>query len=112
MPKNEQGRTVVHRLVDAHDIKGLQQLLRSEKDPMSAVNAPDHYKDTPLHLAVRATEAEGFPPGYFDIIRLLCKAGANIEARNDHLETPLIIAAGMYEAGEVVKLLFELGANP
>jgi ankyrin repeat protein len=44
--------------------------------------------------------------------RLLLRHGANVNARSADGQSPLIIAAGRYGSGAVVKLLLEGGANP
>src|SRR5262249_41118779 len=45
-------------------------------------------------------------------IRLLLRHGANVDVRSADGQTPLIIAAGRYGSGAVVKLLLVGGANP
>lgn len=70
----------------------------------AGANAQEHFNHTsPLHMAARE--------GHTDILRLLIKAGADIDFKNALGDTPLHSAA-RYGHAEAVKRLVEAGANP
>jgi len=48
--------------------------------------------------------------GQLDIVKLLIKAGADINAKNEYGDTPLIVAS-RYNQMDIVKLLIKAGAD-
>lgn len=62
-----------------------------------------YYKDTALHLSC-------FDDGMTDIVRKLCKAGADVSIKDVNGDTPLHIAAKM-GFPEIIKILIKYGAN-
>ena len=61
------------------------------------------FTDGPLHLAVEARNVE--------IIRILAKAGADVNARDGINEAPVHVAAHSDKRAECIKVLAELGAD-
>jgi ankyrin repeat domain-containing protein 17 len=58
--------------------------------------------NTPLHYAACG--------GYADVVRVLIKAGANVEEHNENGHTPLMEAASAGHVG-VAKILLDSGAG-
>ena len=91
------------QLLDASlrgDAKTVAQLLGEGV----GVNAKNDAGATALMRA-----AAGLHP---DIVRLLIDRGANVNAASDDKRTPLLIAAGIPGAAEVVTILLDHGADP
>jgi len=61
-----------------------------------------------LHFAVGCKLASD--PIYLDLIKNLIEAGADVNAKNDHGETPLLRAA-LYDSPEVIKIFIKAGAD-
>lgn len=80
------------------DIQMVRELIERGGDP----NLANDSGVTALMWAVPDAEKVG----------LLVERGANVNARSKVGRTPLMIAAGVYGASNVVKLLLDKGANP
>lgn len=94
-----QGSQPVVALVKAHDVAGLNALLKKGAD----VNAADTDGTTPLMLAVHERDAE--------MIKALLAAGANVDATNRYGATALHTASRNGDA-QSATLLLNAGANP
>lgn len=79
------------------DEEALKQALNSGFD----VNVTDAKQNTALHLAAKH--------GHLNVMALLIKHGADVDAQNDWLSTPLHLAERNMEA---IRLLLEAGADP
>jgi len=101
--RNKLGETKLYRAVRSGSIKEVKKLLRDGADPDIA----DAHGLTPLHQAAYW--------GEYEIIDLLLKAGANVNAENNGKGwTPLHSAAvsgGMRSRKEVIELLLGAGAK-
>eukprot|EP00942_MAST-04A_sp_MAST-4A-sp1_P001680 g1680.t1 len=75
-----------------------------EGDKLPNVNEKDVDGDSLLHLAIYKQQEE------FDMVKRLVESGANIDAKNNKNETPLLCAAwqGYFN---IVKYLVDAGAN-
>lgn len=81
------------------DIDTVARLLKMGANP----NARDLYGDTPLLIAVADCQN-------VEIIKLLLNAGADVNARNEDLMTPLMASVSNKNA-EVVSLMIKAGAD-
>jgi ankyrin repeat protein len=83
-------------------LEDLAELLGAGADP----SVVDKQGFTPLHFA-----AQSLDPG---AVRLLIDAGADIEARNVHGATPLLVALTNVRdsEGDAVRILLDAGADP
>jgi len=126
-------RTALH-CAAYHGAKGIAELLLYNGADSSALN---HFHETPLHLAALGGHFEiailllehgadihtvtrfsyqesalqyAVRGDYTDIAQLLIKCGANIEYRNVHGDTPLLVAAASGSL-ESAKILLENGCN-
>ena len=99
--------------INAIGIEGSTALMYAARDAKKVgyliehgakVNAVSNSKTTALHVA------SGFVGGT-ESVRLLVKAGANIEALNDQGETPLALAVVSTDTAKA-KFLLDNGANP
>jgi ankyrin repeat protein len=99
-PVLEKGFTPLHVAAGQGDLATVTSLL-----DCGGVNALDDHKATPLHYA------SGDTGGNTQVIALLLKAGANLEAKDADGDTPLSWAA---ESGhvEAVRFLLQAGAKP
>ncbi|MFY2563430.1 ankyrin repeat domain-containing protein [Corallococcus terminator] len=82
------------------------------------VKAGNSYGLTALHLAVQAPYSEGDPLPSVDVARALIEAGADVNARDHHQQTPLIHAvsyepdkASEERALELIRVLRAAGAK-
>ncbi len=101
------GSHVMHHNAFHGDKKKLEDLLRLfEQDPQFytaySPNVCDNQENTPLHMAAKNDQAE--------VIALLLKHGANIDAHNDGGKTPLHIAIE-FNALDAATLLIKQGAH-
>src|SRR3954449_7987960 len=89
------------RLIAAGDVDGVRTAVQDSPGLLTRTVERDGQGGwTPLHLAVAA--------GQGDIVRVLVKAGADLEARTEHRRTPLHVA--LEHSPALVPLLLELGA--
>lgn len=92
--------------VRARNVKAVSMLIRA------GVNVNTRCKRdfvTPLHWACYSW----YDPVSTEILRMLLEAGADPNAQNDHLYTPLMVLCKLKEASlEHVRLLLEHGADP
>lgn len=92
--------------VGARNVKAVSMLIRA------GVNVNTRCKSdfgTPLHWACHSW----YVPVSTEILRMLLEAGADPNAQNDHLYTPLMVLCKLKEASlEHVRLLLEHGADP
>jgi ankyrin repeat protein len=88
------------------DLETVKSLIAEGVD----VNAADEYGITRLMQSV-AGDPE-VSPDYWEIMRLLVKAGADVNVRDNNGETPLTLARTYQESegGKTVRILQELGA--
>jgi len=89
------------RLLSASGEGNLEEV-KSLLDRGANVNAEDHIKQTPLHMAAWFDSTE--------IARLLLDRGARVDAEDDEKETPLHRAAYSGRTA-VARLLIDRGAN-
>ncbi|MFQ3169602.1 MAG: ankyrin repeat protein [Limisphaerales bacterium] len=77
--------------------EAIELLINKEAD----LGTKDHIGDSPLHLASKAQNYESSEVRYLQIIELLIKSGAEINAKNDEGKTALDVAAN-----EIIAKLF------
>ncbi|MCF6766731.1 ankyrin repeat domain-containing protein [Thiotrichales bacterium 19S3-7] len=103
--KNRLGETALHIASIMGNIEIVNQLL----DKKSDINALNNEKEQPLHKAAYSRRK--------DVCDLLILHGADVNAQRDDGDTPLIIAARLYDlrvsqaCEEVCKTLIKAGAN-
>ena len=89
------------RLIADGDVEAVRSAVEDAPQLLSRTVERDGLSGlTPLHLAAAAGQA--------DVVRLLVKSGADLEARTEHRRTPLHIA--LEHAPALVPLLLELGS--
>ena len=94
---------LLHKAVRKGQIEKVITILDSAEDPKSLVNT-EYGGQMPLHIAVEE--------GYVEMVPLLLKYGAKIEAVDEQGRTPLILASSGYdERFEITKILLENGAK-
>jgi ankyrin repeat protein len=71
--------------------------------PPELVDKKDKLGQTPLIVAVNHNKLE--------IAELLLANGANVNARDSHMHTPLMVALGIYNHDKMVRLLLAKGAD-
>lgn len=81
----------------AGDVNALKQALNQGMD----VNIRDEAQNTALHLATKQA--------HLNTMRLLIENGANLNAQNDDLSTPLHLTEKNMES---IRVLLEAGADP
>ncbi|CUM65677.1 uncharacterized protein PRCAT00003325001 [Priceomyces carsonii] len=102
LKRDSSGRSLLQRACEKGNLKEIRSYIERGAD----VNEHDFCGFTCLHEAALQ--------GHTDVVRLLIKYGANVNAQADEagdLETPLIDASENKHL-ETVKLLLENGANP
>jgi ankyrin repeat protein len=97
-----EGRTVLHLSV----IRGLLDIIRMLAERHAVIMARDSKGRTLLHISIEET-----PHGKdFDTARLLLELGADVNAQDNDLSTPLY-KASYWGCFKVAQLLLEHGAN-
>jgi len=97
------GRSMLHYAVDTGDVSLVELLLRYG----ACVNVvTDEEKLSPLHLAVEGRSIEEEP----EMVRLLMKHGAHVDALDRNFETPLFRALDKYDM-KVREILTSAGAD-
>jgi len=101
-PRGGRGKTILHLLAEhakPHTARMMELLLKEGLDEnlSSFVNARDHNGNTPMHVAASS--------GSLDVVRLLCKHGADLHTCNWVDDTPLHLAA--YGNPDVVAFLLQ-----
>ncbi|KAL2069357.1 hypothetical protein VTL71DRAFT_15695 [Oculimacula yallundae] len=99
------------------------QYLISYNTDISMWESPEDFKDTPLQLALNSAQVRhtGFslrprpfhtsaPEEGLSIARMICKAGADLEAMDSNGETPLQLAARLKNY-DMVRILLESGLS-
>jgi len=84
---------------------GSAQIVKVLLDHRADPNSDDGYGNSVLVNAVTA------PREYAEVVRLLLRAGADVDRRGRYQRTPLIVAAGSCRPG-IVKELLDDGADP
>ncbi len=82
----------------------LDRLIKAGANVNAKIPARFHTGETPLHLAVRTNQRQ--------VVARLMAAGANVDARDDRGETPLITAVYFEHTELARELLREHGADP
>lgn len=100
--RDELGRTPLHWACATGKLRVAELLLTRRRGPIADVNAVELRNKTSLHIAAAH--------GREDIVQLLLKHGADIEARSDGGWTPLHNACDK-GAVEIVRLLLQAGAK-
>ena len=90
----------IHKAVIKGNLNGVVALL---KDHPELIESKDKMGLTPLHLAVKHNQLE--------IAELLLANGADVNARDPHQETPLILALWVHNHDKMVRLLLAEGAD-
>jgi len=88
----------IQELMDQNDLSGIESALSSDA---SLANANEGF-DQPIHIASGDGKAE--------IVALLLRYGANVNAKDEDNRTPLHRAAQLYP--RVAQVLLEYGADP
>ena len=107
---DDQGNTALHFAADVSNTKLTSRLLEAGADP----NSVNHLRATPLHAVTAHRTQFELSHRQIATIDALTKAGAEINAHDDHGNTPLhYVAQGLYpEAGHVASALLDRGADP
>jgi hypothetical protein len=90
----------IHKAVFKGDLNRVVALLKDHPD---LVEEKDSLGQTPLIVAVNHNKLE--------IAELLLANGANVNARDSHMHTPLMVALGIYNHDKMVRLLLAKGAD-
>ena len=93
------GEGALHIVIRRRDSRWLLYLLRQNANP----NIRDREGNAPLHIAAQI--------GYPDAVNWLRIVNADLNARNDRGETPLILAV-QQRNGTIVRQLIDAGASP
>jgi hypothetical protein len=100
---DENGSTPLHAVAGEQDCLEMVELLLRYGADINARNCQDA---TPLHLAIRNSEAP------VEMVKFLLAHGAGANLKNDTAATPLHIAARFAENGPaIIKLLLDHGAE-
>jgi ankyrin repeat protein len=94
LPPSQKTDHALARAILAGDTDTVTEILDANPDKVSALNAENQ---TPLHYAARTDNA--------DMIKLLIKRGADINAINDDEETPAQVAKDRGASQEIIDLL-------
>ena len=102
-------RAAMHAAAEGGAVKNLTAMLQAGGKP----NLPDGERNTPLHWA--STGERGLTADPPAAIRLLVRAGADLQRTNQHGATPLhvaVVKVGNVLGAGVIKMLLDLGAQP
>lgn len=103
-------RSALFNAIDAHDVKQVASVLSNGANPNEQLSEPPHWR--PLEAVIEEVEHDCPTEVALEIIRLLIKHGADVNAWDDaHTVTPLL-AAVYWENRDAIRLLLEAGADP
>ncbi|MCD7936746.1 MAG: ankyrin repeat domain-containing protein [Tannerellaceae bacterium] len=97
--------TALHRATAGYSLASIEEALGESR----LVNDTDQDGNTPLHTLMFSSRAE---KEYKQIIDLLLKNGARLNARNKEGKTPLYVAVENNRDPSVVSYLIDIGADP
>jgi ankyrin repeat protein len=90
----------IHKAVIKSNLNGVVALLKEHPDLLESKN---NLGQTPLHVAIIHNQLE--------IAELLLANGADVNARDPHNQTPLILSLWVYNHDKMMRLLLAKGAD-